>query len=113
MRAPTPKINPQERFIEKKVTDYAVKKLGWLSRKLQWIGRHGAPDRVFMRFGKIIFVEFKQYKKKPTEHQRLEHERLMAVGMDVYVIDSIEDGIELFDRLTAGQANYASGYDMI
>lgn len=98
---------PQERFIERKVTDYAVKKLGWLSRKLQWIGRHGAPDRVFIRLGKLIFIEFKQFKKKPTEHQALEHERLRGAGMDVYVIDSIEAGIELFDRLTAAQANYA------
>lgn len=100
-------LGPQERYIEKRVTDYAVKKLGWLSRKLQWIGRHGAPDRVFIRSGKLVFIEFKQFKKKPTEHQRLEHERLRAAGMDVYVIDSIEAGIELFDRLTAAQANYA------
>lgn len=100
-------LGPQERYIEKRVTDYAVKKLGWLSRKLQWIGRHGAPDRVFIRFGKLVFIEFKQFKKKPTEHQRLEHERLRAAGMDVYVIDSIEAGIELFDHLTAAQANYA------
>lgn len=98
---------PQERYIEKKVTDYAVKKLGWLSRKLQWIGRHGAPDRVFMRLGKIVFIEFKQLGKKPTEHQKTEHVRLRAAGMDVYVIDSVEAGMALMDKLTAAQANYS------
>lgn len=112
MRAVAPRENPQERYIEKKVSEYAIK-LGWLSRKLQWIGRHGAPDRVYIRKGKIIFVEFKQWKKKPTEHQRLEHERLRAAGMEVYVIDNIEAGKELLDRLTAAQANYESAYDLI
>lgn len=97
--------NPQERYIEKKVCEYAVK-LGWLCRKAQWIGRHGCPDRFFVRFGKVIFVEFKQWKKKPTENQRLEIGRLSDAGLDVYVIDNIEAGKELFDRLTAAQSNY-------
>lgn len=105
MRVAVKPSNPQERYIEKKVCEYAAK-LGWLHRKLQWVGRHGAPDRVFMRLGKIVFVEFKQWKKKPTENQALEHERLRNAGMDVYVIDSIEAGMELMDRLTKQQSNY-------
>lgn len=96
----------QERYIEKKVTDYAVKTLGWFSRKLAWIGRNGAPDRFFARRGKIILVEFKQFKKKPTENQAMEHERLRSAGVEVYVIDSIDAGKELFDRLTKAQSNY-------
>jgi hypothetical protein len=87
----------QERLIEKKVCDYGAK-TGWLVRKLQWIGRHGAPDRLFMLRGLAIFIEFKQFKKKLTEHQRLEHERMAAAGMKVFKIDTVDEGKALLDR---------------
>lgn len=80
-----------ESYVERKVCAYA-KKLGWLCRKLQWIGRHGAPDRVFIKAGRLIFVEFKAPGKKPTEHQRLEIQRLRDEGMEVYVCDDIDEG---------------------
>lgn len=101
-------FNPQERYIEKAVTDHAVKVCGWLSRKLQWIGRHGAPDRFYLRLGRHVFVEFKQRGKKPTEHQATEIERLRDKGAEVYVIDNIEDGIALFNRLTHGDNYFES-----
>lgn len=90
----------QERLIERKVCDHAVK-TGWLVRKLQWVGRHGAPDRIFMRAGQVIFVEFKQRGKKLTEHQRLEHDRLIGAGMKVFKIDDVEAGKALLDRYRA------------
>lgn len=86
-----------EKAIEKKVCDYGTK-TGWLVRKLQWVGRHGAPDRLFMHRGLAIFIEFKQRGKKATEHQRLEHERMTAAGMKVFVIDCVEKGKALLDR---------------
>lgn len=81
----------KESYIERKVCDFA-KKLGWLVRKLQWVGRHGAPDRVFIKAGRLVFIEFKAPGKKPTAHQTLEIERLRAEGMEVYVIDDIDEG---------------------
>ncbi|MFC3724473.1 VRR-NUC domain-containing protein [Neoaquamicrobium sediminum] len=80
-----------ESYIERKVCEYA-KKLGWLVRKLQWVGRHGAPDRLFIRAGRVVFIEFKAPGKKPTEHQRLELERLREQGMEAYVVDDIDEG---------------------
>lgn len=103
-----PVVNPQERYIEKKVAEYG-KKLGWLTRKLQWLGHHGAPDRVFIRSGRILFIEFKQLGKKPTDHQALEMGRLRDAGMEVHLIDSVEKGKALLDRLT----NYREGYDLV
>lgn len=87
----------QERLIERKLVKYATA-TGWLSRKLSWIGRHSAPDRLFIGFGSILFVELKQKNKKPTPSQAREHELLRAAGARVYVIDSVADGIALLDR---------------
>ena len=98
MRTQTKPPDVQERYIEKKVSDAFVK-AGWLSRKCQWVGRNGAPDRLFIKRGVFIFVEFKQFRKKPTELQAAEHEKLRAAGCQVFVVDSIESGLALLDKL--------------
>lgn len=81
-----------------------VKALGGEVRKVQWVGRRGAPDRLvmlpaertetgatFLRHG--IWVELKAPGVKPEAHQLREHERMRAMGQRVVVIDSIE-GVE-------------------
>lgn len=85
----------RESSIEHRVTERA-KENGWLVRKLSWIGRRGAPDRLFMKAGVVVFVEFKQAKKKPREHQNQEHIKLRAAGMYVVIIDNVELGYEIF-----------------
>ena len=72
-------------------------------RKLQWIGRRGAPDRLVMipeyRFGsgtdhvvpaERFLVELKAPGKKPPAYQLREHERLRKFGWRVEVVDSFE-----------------------
>jgi len=77
---------------------------GGVVRKVKWIGRKSAPDRILMLpgadtdFGKprrwlppaTIWVEFKATGEKPTAAQLREHERMRAVGQVVLVWDSIE-----------------------
>jgi len=72
-----------------------VKELGGECRKIQWVGRRGAPDRLVMLpgFRSIIWVELKAPGVKPEPHQVREHERMRAMGQLVVVIDSIE-GVE-------------------
>jgi hypothetical protein len=80
-----------------------VKELGGEVRKVQWIGRRGAPDRLVMllrgrdRFGDVhsstVWVELKAPGKKAEPHQVREHERMRAMGQVVVVVDSIE-GVE-------------------
>lgn len=89
-----------------------VKALGGEVRKVQWIGRNGAPDRLVMlpdrgrhtRFicgvetpfyqpAESIWAELKAPGVKPEAHQLREHERMRAMGQRVVVIDSIE-GVE-------------------
>lgn len=82
-----------------------VKALGGEVRKVKWLGRDGAPDRLVMlpralafrigqaRLDPTIWVELKAPGKKPEPHQAREHARMRRMGQRVVVIDSIE-GVE-------------------
>ncbi len=72
-----------------------VKELGGDTRKVRWIGRNGAPDRLVMLPHKVFFLELKAPGKKPTAVQLKEHERLRRFGLDVFVADTIEQIEEL------------------
>lgn len=78
-----------------------VKALGGEVRKVKWIGRRGAPDRLVMlppgiviypgpEYGRTIWVELKAPGEKPKPHQAREHERMRRMGQRVEVIDSLE-----------------------
>lgn len=103
----------KERDIEKHLVNRVVQ-LGGEVRKVEWIGRRGAPDRLVMlpeqevklhdprldrgyithtNPAQTIWVELKAPGKKPEPHQMREHERMRAMGQRVEVIDSIE-GVE-------------------
>jgi len=103
-------LDPKETYIENKVVDYA-KKTGWKQRKLSWVGRHGAPDRVFFKSGVLLFVEFKQRGKKPTPNQEKEIGELRSEGMLVFVIDNIDAGKALLDSYRS--RNYRPTDDLI
>ena len=95
----------RENKIERHLTR-RVKTAGGEVRKVQWIGRNSAPDRVVMApprklsnslecawcnpQGRTIWVECKAPGEKPTSAQVREHERMRAAGQDVRVIDSME-----------------------
>jgi len=78
-----------ERQIEKKVCEKA-KLAGWLTYKWVSPSQAGVPDRIFIRDGEIIFIEFKAFGKKPTELQKKTIEKLKGQKMKVYICDSIE-----------------------
>lgn len=83
-----------ESTIERSVCGIAEKQ-GWLVRKVQWLGRRGAPDRLFMKGGRAVLIEFKRETKEPTTQQSREIKRLKNAGMEVYACDSIELGCEI------------------
>ena len=91
----------RERDIERYLCKKA-KALGGEVRKVKWIGRRGAPDRLVMlpgvfmlkrgrdhvTAGRTIWVELKAPGKKAEPHQLREHKRMQALGQRVEVIDS-------------------------
>lgn len=50
-----------------------VKVLGGEIRKVRWIGRRGAPDRLVMLPGRSVWVELKAPGEKARPHQAREH----------------------------------------
>ena len=60
-------------------------------RKLTYIGRRGAPDRLLvLPWGRVFFVELKRPGKSADDHQAREHQRLRRIGADVRVLDTLE-----------------------
>lgn len=87
---------------ESKIEQYLIKelkKLGVETRKVQWIGRDGAPDRIILANGGI-YVELKAPGEKPRENQLREHIKMRAAGMRVEVIDSLKGVEKLVSELT-------------
>lgn len=63
---------------------------GWLARKFKAPMRNGGVDYIFVKAGRVIFVEFKAPGKKPTDLQADEHKALRKAGCQVYVIDNVD-----------------------
>ena len=94
---------------ERDIESYLVKRakaLGGEVRKVKWIGRRGAPDRLLMlpsalmlRTGlsSTVWVELKAPGEKAKPHQIREHKRMRRMGQRVEVIDSIEKVMELLN----------------
>lgn len=80
----------RERDIERQLVK-RVKAAGGDVRKLAWIGRRGAPDRLVMLPGRFLLVELKAPGGRISRLQDVEHRRLRAAGFDVCVIWKLED----------------------
>ena len=85
----------KEKQIEKKVCEYA-ESLGWLQYKFKSANHKGVPDRIFMRGGEVLFIEFKGTGKYPTKLQCKIRDDIEEKGIDVFIIDSVQDGKEIF-----------------
>ena len=79
----------RERDIEKYLVK-RVKEAGGEIRKVKWIGRRGAPDRVVFLHGSH-WVELKAPGENPRPEQTREHNRMWDKGAFVHVFDSFEE----------------------
>lgn len=83
--------------VENPVIEFADAQ-GWLCRKLQYRGRNGAPDCMFVRNARVIFIEFKRPGKGDTGRQVdqiREARHLLNHGAEYYVVDSFEHGCDI------------------
>lgn len=96
---------------EGSVEDYLVRRVnetGGHQRKLQWIARAGAPDRlVWWHFPLVAFVELKAPKGRYEHSQKRELPRLVEAGWPVYVCHTRE-AVEAFI-----QSMLAKGCDIL
>jgi hypothetical protein len=86
-----------ERHIEKVVSAYAMK-LGWLTYKFASPSNRSVPDRIYLKDGDTIFIEFKREGKVPSKLQAHTHLKYQQAGHTVIVIDSVEQGKDFFNE---------------
>lgn len=68
-----------EKKLEKRCTDIA-KANGWYTRKWSSPSSRGVPDRIFIKEGRVVFIEFKAPGNTPTKLQ--EHEMSLIIDHD-------------------------------
>lgn len=91
-------------MLESKIEAHLVKRVkeyGGHVRKMKWIGRHGAPDRLVLLPAEIadgfyvayparkVLIELKQPGQKLKPHQAREH-AILNDYFEILVLDSIE-----------------------
>jgi hypothetical protein len=90
---------------ERKLEAYLVKRCkeeSLMTRKVQWIGHNGAPDRViFGGQGKLAWVELKSLQGNTSVLQENEIGRMRVRGQNVYVARTTEDVESIVDHLLA------------
>ena len=88
----------RERDIEKSVCRWAEKN-GWLAYKWTSPQNRGVPDRLFIKDGRVVAIEFKAPGRRPTPSQELVHDILRDAGLEVHVADSVEAGRLALERV--------------
>ena len=83
-----------ESAVEKPVVARAERR-GWFVRKVKWIGRDGAPDRVFIKGSRTVWIEFKAPGEPPRLLQEDEHRLMRQGGAEVYVCDNVSDALKI------------------
>lgn len=73
---------------------------GWYVRKIISPQVTGIPDRLFIREGVVIFVEFKDpgSGNKASKRQEAEMRRIRRAGVEAYVCDNWERFLEILKR---------------
>lgn len=90
---------------ESKVEAYfvrCVKQRGGEVRKVKWIGRSHAPDRLALMPGWHFLAELKATGKEARAGQAREHVRLRKAGFKVYVLDATQRIATLFYNFDRG-----------
>lgn len=63
---------------------------GWLVIRLTHVSPSGMPDLIAHKDGKTVYIEVKRPGKKPEPLQEYQHRQLHRAGIQVYVLDSVE-----------------------
>lgn len=83
-----------EAQVEVQVCNIA-KRFGWENRKVAWVGRRGAHDRVFFGHQRCVFIEFKRAGAEPEGQQAREIRKLKALYPEIYVSDNVDEALRI------------------
>lgn len=92
---------PQQALLESDIENPCkrwAKARGWFVRKYKSPGNRSAPDDIFVKDGRVIFVEFKAPGKSSTELQTKEQNEMESHGCEVY---RDVDNIDVFKKIIA------------
>lgn len=79
--------------------DDLAKANGFFVRKVQWIGRRSAPDKLYSRADTgPFFVEWKRPGKDVKGTQAREAQRMRDAGITVHAINNWSEARALFQR---------------
>lgn len=93
---------------------FRAKRAGYFVRKVAWVGKRSAPDRIFARKDRgQVYVEFKAPGKAPTRLQIEEHKLMRAAGFEVHVIDSVEEGLRVLWLTPGSNMPPGDGMEMV
>lgn len=95
--------------IEQVIEDYLVKQVkahGGEIRKVKWIGRRSAPDRLVFLNG-VYFVELKRPGKVAELAQAREHKRLSRHGARILTINTKDQVDEFITTITRNPEKWA------
>ena len=79
------------------VSKYACN-TGWWTRKFTSPSNTGVPDRIFIKNGKTLFIEFKATGEKPRKLQLEIIKQMREKGAVVHVVDDIQTGKDILDN---------------
>ncbi len=98
-KGPVIQFNDREATLSEKKIESKGKKWardhGWHVRKWSAPGNSGVPDDIFVKGGRVVFIEFKRVGKVPTGLQCDEAEQLQKAGAEVWWTDTVRGVIEI------------------
>ena len=88
----------RESEIESAIRAYALER-GCRCYKLAGVHDIGKPDRVLTCNGQTVYLEVKTTSGRLSTVQRREHQRIQQAGGVVYIVDTVESGKWIIDKL--------------
>lgn len=79
-----------ESRIERAAADYAETR-GWWEVKIKMASKNGVPDRLFLRDGRYVWIEFKRPGETPRPQQERRIREMRMHGAEVFVCDNLDD----------------------
>ncbi len=80
----------KESQLEKKCCLIA-KQYQWWQTKINPSSKNGIPDRLFVKNGKYVWVEFKKKNGKRSKIQMFRQTEMKKYGMEIFTIDNFLD----------------------